>query len=130
MTGTTGLTNITLSLYVCVVCICITTRYYGYLLAHGLGAKLQQVADSSLSCLTIVLNFMVAQYTSAPPIKLPYKKTNEDSSSVGERMTCLNMAVNALGHIPLRQSHMRLDPVLYKDNVSIFRKEYRKMEVT
>lgn len=45
-----------------------------------------------------------------------------------ERVSCLNMLVNAYGFVPLVSSSIRMDPVLFKDNVSMLRKEYRKLE--
>ncbi len=47
-----------------------------------------------------------------------------------EQVACLNMAANVYEEIPLlSSSFVRLDPVLFKDNVSVLRKEFRQMEV-
>ena len=109
-------------------------RYYGYLLSTSLSANTRRIAQQSLTCLNIVLNCLVAHHAQAPPIKLPW--TRHAPSSAGqslevsrERVSCLNMAANAFGYMPLKHSLVRFDPVLYKDNVSMLRKEYRKMEV-
>ena len=84
------------------------------------------------------MNFMVSQVTRRPPIKATHKKElskllQETSSNVqkqqSDRVSCLNMIVNAYGYVPLQYSAVRLDPVLFKDNVSMLRKEYRKLEV-
>ena len=47
---------------------------------------------------------------------------------MGERSDCLNNFFNVLGRMPLLMSNFRLDPVLFKDKVSIQRKKYRQME--
>ena len=115
--------------------IIILNRFYGYLLSSwSLPAKVKALADQSRTCLNVVLNFVVSQYTQAPPLLLPWKShASPRDTSVNlaqERLACLNMAVNAFGYMPLLQSHTRLDPVLYRDNVSNYRKEFRQMENT
>ena len=109
-------------------------RYYGYIMANFLEPKLQQVADLSSPCLTIIFNCVVSQHSLSPPLKLPCNRRPAPSSDSGntaqERVACLNMAVNAFGYMPLLYSQIRLDPVLFKDNVSVYRKEYRRMEAS
>lgn len=65
---------------------------------------------------------------------LPWKgsvpSTDNSENVARERVSCLNLAANAFGHMPLLYTNIRLDPVLYQDNVSMLRKEYRKMEIT
>ena len=39
------------------------------------------------------------------------------------------MLVTAFGYMPLRHSSVRFDPVLFKDSVSMFRKQYRNLDV-
>ena len=84
------------------------------------------------------MNFMVSRVTGRPPVKVTNKKelsklVQESSSSVqkqqSDRVSCLNMIVSAYGYVPLQYSAVRMDPVLFKDNVSMLRKEYRKLEV-
>lgn len=45
-----------------------------------------------------------------------------------QRTVCLNTFVSVLGFMPLRHSNLRLDPVLFKDKVSMQRKKYRQIE--
>lgn len=102
-------------------------------MANFLPPKIKSLADQSQTCLHVILNFVVSQYSLAPPLQLPGQTLSHASTPVGltrERVACLNMAANAFGEMPLLYSHVRIDPVLYKDNVSIYRKEYRKMEIT
>ncbi len=42
--------------------------------------------------------------------------------------TCLNAFVESFGFMPLIKSNLRMDPVLFKDNVAITRKKYRQIE--
>lgn len=96
-----------------------------------MSSEVLRVADQSKVCLDIILNFVVAEYTQAPPLPLPSHAPFQERDSLSlaqERATCLNMAVNAFGSMPLLWTHLRMDPVLYQDNVSMLRKEYRKME--
>ncbi len=116
----------------CFLFVCF--RYYGYIMNNFLEPKLQELADQSSACLTIVFNCVVAQYSLSPPLKLPCSRrpaaSADSSGSTVQRVACLNMAANVFGHMPLIYSKIRVDPVLYKDNVSIYRKEYRRMEVS
>ena len=105
-------------------------RYYGYLMAKGLPIKLQAIADTSASCLGIVLNSVVAIHTRSPSILLPYSslKFSAVSKEVNNERTCLNMAINVLGQTSLITSFIKFDPLLYKDNVSNYRKYFHKLE--
>ena len=111
-------------------------RYYGYIMTNFLGPKLQELADQSSACLTIILNCVVTQYSLSSPLKLPCNRQpapRADSDNINaaqQKAACLNMAFNAFGYMPLIHSRVRLDPVLFRDNVSVYRKEYRKMEVS
>lgn len=76
--------------------------------------------------------------TKKAPIKVTQKKelsTSSQESTVilqrrsSDRIACFNMIVNAYGHVPLVYSAVRMDPILFKDNVSMLRKEYRRLEV-
>lgn len=41
---------------------------------------------------------------------------------------CINRLATGFGHMPLVSSRVRLDPVLFKDPVSVQRKKYRSLE--
>ena len=41
---------------------------------------------------------------------------------------CINQMATGFGHMPLVSSRLRLDPVLFKDPVSVLRKKYRSLE--
>ena len=113
-------------------------RYYGFLLTKFLPPVVQDLADKNPYCLDIAVNFLVTQVTKKAPIKVTQKKelfTSSQESTVilqrrsSDRIACLNMVVNAYGYVPLVYSAVRMDPILFKDNVSMLRKEYRRLEV-
>ena len=115
-----------------------TCRYFGYMLTTSLPSQVQSLTIQNPGCLDIVFNFMVAHVTRQPPIKVTQKRalsrTRVDSTSLQQklnqdRIACFNMVTNAYGYVPLVYSSVRMDPILFKDNVSMFRKEYRKLEV-
>ncbi|CDQ82241.1 unnamed protein product [Oncorhynchus mykiss] len=51
-----------------------------------------------------------------------------DPDHFAQRQTCMNKFASWFGGMPLVHSQMRLDPVLFKDQVSILRKKYRDIE--
>lgn len=51
-----------------------------------------------------------------------------DPDHFAQRQTCMNRFASWFGTMPLVHSQMRLDPVLFKDQVSILRKKYRDIE--
>lgn len=59
---------------------------------------------------------------------LPSRWVWTDPSHFHQRSVCLNTFASLLGHIPLKHSNLRLDPVLFKDKVSMQRKKYRQIE--
>lgn len=51
-----------------------------------------------------------------------------DPDHFAQRQTCMNAFSHWLGFMPLVHSQMRLDPVLFRDQVSMLRKKYRDIE--
>ena len=105
----------------------------------SLPPQLQSLADQNQNCVDIVFNFMVSHITHQAPVKVTQKRVLSQASRLDspaaqqkqnqDRIACFNMVTNAYGYVPLVYSSVRMDPVLFKDNVSMFRKEYRKLEV-
>ncbi|XP_064408341.1 exostosin-1 [Latimeria chalumnae] len=117
-------------------------RYYHYLYTNYLPSELRNLTDHLSNCEDILMNFLVSAVTKLPPIKVTQKKQMKDVlmqqvsvspqwSSLehfSQRQTCINKFVNSIGFMPLIYSQFRLDPVLFKDQVSVRRKKYRDLE--
>ncbi|KAF4074102.1 hypothetical protein AMELA_G00250770 [Ameiurus melas] len=117
-------------------------RYYHYLYTHFLPSSLKNMVDQLANCEDILMNFLVSAVTKLPPIKVTQKKQYKETMMVqtsrasrwadpdhfAQRQTCMNKFASWFGSMPLVHSQMRLDPVLFKDQVSILRKKYREIE--
>uniref|UniRef100_A0A6Q2XWD8 Exostosin glycosyltransferase 1 n=1 Tax=Esox lucius TaxID=8010 RepID=A0A6Q2XWD8_ESOLU len=116
-------------------------RYYHFLYTNFLPASLKGMVDQLANCEDILMNFLVSAVTKLPPIKVTQKKQyketmmgqvitfcNPTNSVLFARQTCMNKFASWFGGMPLVHSQMRLDPVLFKDQVSILRKKYRDIE--
>lgn len=114
-------------------------RYYHTLFTHSLPAALRSRADAAPSCADVLMNFLVAAATKLPPIKVPCGRRPEGAGppqapgGLGPApqpaaRDCINQMAAGFGHMPLVSSRLRLDPVLFKDPVSVLRKKYRSLE--
>ncbi|KAJ0003718.1 hypothetical protein NQD34_008816 [Periophthalmus magnuspinnatus] len=117
-------------------------RYYHFLYTHFLPVSLKTMVDQLANCEDILMNFLVSAVTKLPPIKVTQKKQYKetmmgqssrasrwaDPDHFAQRQTCMNKFASWFGAMPLVHSQMRLDPVLFKDQVSILRKKYRDIE--
>uniref|UniRef100_A0A5F8GA60 Exostosin like glycosyltransferase 1 n=1 Tax=Monodelphis domestica TaxID=13616 RepID=A0A5F8GA60_MONDO len=98
-------------------------RYYHVLFTHFLPAPLRDLVDELSECEDILMNFLVAEVTKLPPIKVLQHAQGEQPSR-----DCISKFASWFGHMPLVHSQLRLDPVLFKDQVSVLRKKYRHLE--
>ncbi|XP_037119124.1 exostosin-1b [Syngnathus acus] len=117
-------------------------RYYHYLYTNYLPSSLKTMVDQLANCEDILMNFLVSAITKLPPIKVTQKKQYKetmmgqssrasrwaDPDHFAQRQTCMNKFASWFGTMPLVRSQMRLDPVLFKDQVSILRKKYKDIE--
>uniref|UniRef100_A0A8C7XD40 Exostosin glycosyltransferase 1a n=1 Tax=Oryzias sinensis TaxID=183150 RepID=A0A8C7XD40_9TELE len=117
-------------------------KYYHYLYTTYLPASLRTMVDQMSNCEDILMNFLVSSVTKLPPVKVTQKKQYKetmmgqssrasrwaDPDHFAQRQTCMNKFANWFGTMPLIHSQMRMDPVLFKDQVSILRKKYRDIE--
>uniref|UniRef100_A0A8C9K3Q7 Exostosin-like 1 n=1 Tax=Panthera tigris altaica TaxID=74533 RepID=A0A8C9K3Q7_PANTA len=112
-------------------------RYYHTLFTHSLPKALRTLADETPTCVDILMNFLVAAVTKLPPIKVPYGKQHLEATPPlvpggpepqPTARDCINQMAAGFGYMPLVSSRLRLDPVLFKDPVSVLRKKYRSLE--
>uniref|UniRef100_A0A663NCF6 EXT1C protein n=1 Tax=Athene cunicularia TaxID=194338 RepID=A0A663NCF6_ATHCN len=102
-------------------------RYYHTLFTEYLPAGLRELVDGLAACEDILMNVLVAAVTKLPPIKVTQRKQHKDMVSQ-QRQDCLNQLADWFGYMPLVSSQLRLDPVLFKDQVSVLRKKYPRLE--
>jgi glucuronyl/N-acetylglucosaminyl transferase EXT1 len=125
----------------------ICFRYYSYLYMNYAPIQSRQLVRQYRNCEDILLNFLVSHLTKFPPIKVTQRKQYREVSLPGNdsekpsdsefasvehfrhRNMCLNSFSQHFGYMPLKRSNMRLDPLLFKDPVSISRKRYRQIEL-
>ncbi|NWI11484.1 EXT1B protein, partial [Crypturellus soui] len=115
-------------------------RYYHSLFTHYLPPALRALVDRLAACEDVLMNLLVAAVTKLPPIKVTQRR---ELGERGEQQVtaaaggaarsspppdCLEQLAGWFGHMPLVSSQLRLDPVLFKDPVSILRKKYRHLE--
>nr|XP_002128024.1 exostosin-1-like [Ciona intestinalis] len=123
-------------------------RYYLKLYSEWLPPSLRKTVDETSNCEDILMNMLVAHVTRLPPVKVTQKKQYKDTSAsqpyvnhagvvsrwsdprhFAERQTCMQSFEAWFGYMPLISSETRFDPSLYKDNVSVTRKKYPKIEI-
>ncbi|NXB44556.1 EXT1C protein, partial [Leucopsar rothschildi] len=106
-----------------------------------LPAGLRELVDGLAACEDILMNVLVAAVTKLPPIKVTQRKQHKEgvaqqaeakgtagSRRLSQRQDCLNQLADWFGSMPLVSSQLRLDPVLFKDQVSVLRKKYPSLE--
>lgn len=88
------------------------------------------------------MNFLVSHVTKRPPIKVLQRKIStanertqpseswmmERSADFVDSQTCMLNITKIFGYMPLKSSQVRIDPLLYKDDVSKHRKKYKTVE--
>ncbi|KAJ8948231.1 hypothetical protein NQ318_013217, partial [Aromia moschata] len=102
-------------------------KYWSYLYTKDLPSNVKDWVDDHMNCEDIAMNFLVANMTNKPPIKVtPRKKfkcpeciNNEmlsaDLGHMVERSQCINRFAESFGRMPLKSVEFRADPVLFKD---------------
>ncbi|XP_012693106.2 exostosin-1c [Clupea harengus] len=117
-------------------------RYYNHLFSHYLPHSLRALVDRTSNCEDILMNFLVSSVTHLPPIKVAQRKQYKELPSpqgtkmapwanpehFTQRQECVNTFASWFGYMPLVHSQFRLDPVLFKDHVSVLRKKYKDLE--
>lgn len=102
-------------------------KYWNYLYTNSMPAEIKVFVDEHMNCEDIAMNFLVANITNQPPIKVaPRKKfkcpeckntemLSADLNHMMERTACINRFAAVYGRMPLKSVEYRADPVLYKD---------------
>ncbi|XP_063703172.1 exostosin-2 [Culicoides brevitarsis] len=103
-------------------------KYWSYMYTNAMPGDIKEWVDEHMNCEDIAMNFLVANITNKPPIKVtPRKKfkcpecTNTEMLSADlnhmmERSACINRFAKIYGTMPLKSVEFRADPVLFKDN--------------
>merc|ERR1712117_860689 len=93
-------------------------KYWHYLYTAAPNPDAQDIktwVDANMNCEDIAMNFLVANATGQPPIKVAPRKKFKCSTTGGG--LCINLFSEKYGGMPLRTVEYRVDPVLYKDQV-------------
>lgn len=102
-------------------------KFFSYMYTTMLPPEIKNWVDDHMNCEDIAMNFLVANVTNKPPIKVaPRKKfkcpecvNNEmlsaDIGHMVERSQCIDRFAKVFGRMPLKSVEFRADPVLYKD---------------
>ena len=97
---------------------------------HMMPQLAKEFISETGNCKDLGMNFLVSSITKKAPVKLINKKGVRLPNGFGsQRQACTNAFTSIFGTMPLHYSMLRMDPSLFKDNVSILRKQYRKLEV-
>jgi len=94
-------------------------------------ASIRTWVDENMNCEDIAFNFMVANSTNLPPVKIgPRKKfrcatpscenvsmLSQDSGHLARRSQCVEMFSRLYGGMPLKNVEYRFDPLLYKEKM-------------
>lgn len=115
-------------------------KYYNFMYTHHLARRVHRMVEHYGACEDIAMNFLVADITKKPPIKILPQKLFQDLYSRNtkhsqlvqlhdHRQKCMDTLVEIFGYMPLMTSQVRMDPLLYRDPVSNLRKQYRLLEV-
>uniref|UniRef100_A0A1I8NI87 Exostosin-2 n=1 Tax=Musca domestica TaxID=7370 RepID=A0A1I8NI87_MUSDO len=103
-------------------------KYWSHMYTYRMPEVIKDIVDGRMNCEDIAMNFLVANVTNKPPIKVtPRKKfkcpecaNNEmlsaDLNHMRERSRCIDEFTHIYGRMPLRTVEFRADPVLFKDN--------------
>ena len=93
------------------------------------------------------MNFLISKITNKPPVNVAHSRhfdPGEVDKEIGGRKSsdiakrrfekfeqkqrCFQELIRAFGRVTLKRSVHRLDPLLFRDPISNFRKRYRDLE--
>ncbi|XP_077293542.1 exostosin glycosyltransferase sotv [Arctopsyche grandis] len=102
-------------------------KFWAWYYTVRMPSDIREWVDENMNCEDIAMNFLVANLTNKPPIKVaPRKKfkcpecTNTEmlSADIGhmtERSACVDRLSHIYGRMPLKTVEFRADPVLFRD---------------
>ena len=111
-------------------------KYWNYMYTYNMPGDIKEWVDNHMNCEDIAMNFLIANTTNKPPIKVaPRKKfkcpectfremLSADLNHMAERSECINRFADIYGMMPLKSVEFRADPVLFKDNFPEKLKKY------
>jgi len=114
-------------------------KYFSYLYTNTLPGNIKAWVDDHMNCEDIAMNFLIANTTGKPPIKVaPRQKfkcpecinqgmLSADMSHMVERSECINKFAQVYGMMPLKTVEFRADPVLYNERLPLELKKYNNM---
>ena len=120
-------------------------RYYNHHYSTRLPNSLLEMVNQAGTCESLVMNFLISTLTQKSPIKVTtsshFKPANSYKERIGVTFTpnthlrtmqkCFDTLLKefSAGELPLVLSKIAMNPVLYKDPVSIHRKKFKKLEI-
>ncbi|KAL4709682.1 hypothetical protein ACJJTC_007413 [Scirpophaga incertulas] len=105
-------------------------KIWSWYYTHKMPAEIRRWVDDNFNCEDIAMNFLVANVTRKPPIKVtPRKKfkcpecTNTemlsaDARHMSHRSACIDRFAKIYGHMALQAVEFRADPLQYRETVS------------
>ena len=101
-----------------------------YMFDYMMPWSAKELITQTGNCKELGMNFLISSVTKKAPVKLINKNPKKFTSSFSsQRQACTIAFTGIFGTMPLRYSMLRMDPSLFKDNVSVLRKQYRKLEM-
>ncbi|XP_073955617.1 exostosin-2-like [Choristoneura fumiferana] len=106
-------------------------KLWSWYYTHRMPAAVRQWVDDNFNCEDIAMNFLVANVTGKPPIKVtPRKKfkcpecTNTemlsaDARHMSQRSACIHRFTEIYGHMALKSVEFRADPLQYKETSGV-----------
>ena len=105
-------------------------KIYSHWYTYMLPSEIQNYVDEKMNCEDIAMNFLVSNLTRKAPVKVTPRKRfkcsqcgrNEslwsETSHFVKRSECLRYFTKQFNYMPLKAVEFRLDPSLYKEDVS------------
>lgn len=101
-----------------------------------------ELVENKKTCESLAMNFLISYITKQPPIRVTHSSQYSIGNTLKPRLDriftmeqyfeaqqdCFDALINLFDGLPLIHSQVAVNPVLYKDIVSITRKKYKQLE--